>query len=648
MKIFKKNIKLSLSFICIISLLSCEKDFLDETLETQPDLEYYKTEEGILSLAIGSYYNVLAFPFSSELEYVSTNYGTDEFLIGGDDSNGVWNNYNSGLQSIVPSLNSNTVGANEQWDYLYIGINSANQLIKYASEIESTNDAVKKRALGEGYFFRAYSYLRLVSQFGAVPLKLEVSTSVENEFTRAPEEEVYAQIISDFNMAYDLLPNEGSPTRVSKDAVAHYLAKAYLSRASEINDGWNESSKQSDLEQTVALVDEVITNHPLASNYGDLWNYTEPDGENEFLPEIILSAQFTADIGAEGRNFSHVIFTAKYDDLPYMVRDLTGMRPYTRLAPTYFTYEKYDLEKDSRFWKSFRTKHRLNNGSDQFVNGDLGVMFIINEPGDTRFEKTKYLEEVIYEETGKVIPSVYVAHAGDGKSLLDEPRFPSLSKHYDASRTAINDNRGLRDVILARSAETYLIGAEAKIRLAKMGLGSFDEAFAYINPVRERASYKAGEKRDYYTDGAAAWSSSPLDWDANNNSFMMENSYYESVNIDETEESTNLQITSIGNLPEEDERVISELGYSSTYDKMLCFLLNERSRELCGEFHRWEALSRTETLVERVKAYNPEASSYIKDYHKLRPIPQSFLDAVYSSGKPLTSGQKEEMQNPGY
>ncbi len=648
MKICIKNIKLSLFLVCISGLLSCEKDFLDETLETQPDLEYYETEEGILSLAIGTYYRVLAFPFSSELEYVSTNYGTDEFLVGGDDSNGVWNNYDSGLQSIVPSLNSNTVSAAEQWDYLYVGINSANQLIKYATEIESTNDAIKKRALGEGYFFRAFSYLRLVRQFGAVPLKLTVSTTVENEFTRAPEEEVYAQIISDFNEAYNLLPNEGSPARVSKDAVAHYLAKAYLSRASEINDEWNGASKQSDLEQAVSLVDEVIANHPLAPNYGDLWNYTEPDGENEFLSEIILSAQFTADRGAEGRNFSHVIYTAKYDDLPYMVRDLTGMRPYTRLAPTYFTYENYDLEKDSRFWKSFRTKHRLNNGSDQFVNGDLGVMFIINEPGDNRFEKTKYLEEITYDETGKVIPSVYVAQAGDGRSLLDEPRFPSLTKHYDAARTAINDNRGVRDAILARSAETYLIGAEALIKLADMGIRSFDEALAYINPVRERASYKAGEERDYYTDGAAAWPSSPLDWDPNNNSLIMENSYYESVNISATQEPTNLQITDIDNMPEEDERVISKLGYSSTYDRMLCFLLNERSRELCGEFHRWETLSRTETLVDRVKAYNPDAASYIQDYHKLRPIPQSFLDAVYSSGKPLTSEQKQEMQNPGY
>jgi hypothetical protein len=37
---------------------------------------------------------------------------------------------------------------------------------------------------------------------------------------------------------------------------------------------------------------------------------------------------------------------------------------------------------------------------------------------------------------------------------------------------------------------------------------------------------------------------------------------------------------------------------------------------------------RTSSLVARVKAWNPEAAPYIKDFHMLRPIPQDEIDRV--------------------
>ena len=645
-----RYISLALLLATIPLTQSCNKDFLDEELTTQRSTDYYKTEEGIQALAIAAYNKVLAVPFYNENQYTSLNSGTDEFVIGGDDSNGVWNNYSVAFQSSINAINSNTVGTEEQWDLLYLGINVCNQLVQYSTDIQSANPAIKEVALGEGYFFRAYSYLRLVRQFGGVPLKLDATSTVQTEFVRATPEAIYAQIIDDLTKAYDLIPNTGAPARVSKDAVAHYLAKAYLSRASEINDSWNGTTKQADLEKVVTLSDEVISHHPLAANYSELWNYTKPNGPNESLPEIILSAQFTNDLGATTANFSCTVFAAKYDDLPFMKRDLTGMRPYTRLAPSYFTYEIFDGVNDSRFWKSFRTKHRLNNASGTtYVNGDLGIMYVINNRNDNSFAQTKYLNTIVYATTNKTIPSVYVAHASDGRSLLSEPRFPSLSKHYDASRLTVNDTRGYRDAIVARSAETYLMAAEANIRLAAIGgSGSYTAALNYINTVRERAALKNNEVRSNYVDGGAAYPSSPLNQPVSVNSYMPENSYYESTHIAPTTAATSLSITGIGAFPAEDEAVVSRLGYSSDYDRMLCLVLNERARELCGEFHRWEDLARTKTLVKRVQAYNPTAAPNIKDFHNLRPIPQTFLDLITANGSALTPDQKQAMQNPGY
>lgn len=648
----KRNIKLYSRLFTLllffVSVTSCNKNFLDENLETERDFSFYQTEQGIQELAVGAYYRILASPFASEYQFGTTNYGTDEFHVGGDDTNSQWNNYDSRFNSIITTIRTT---AQEPWDNAYIGIGLVNQLIESATNIESTNPAIKKTALGEGYFLRGFSYLKLALQYGGVPLKLKPSTTVELEFTRATAQEVMAQVIDDLTQAYGLLENSGQgPNRITKDAVAHFLAKAYLVRASEINDSWNSATKNDDLQKVVSLSDEVIARHPLAVNYQNLWEYTKPDGLNEFLPELILSASFSRDPVLETNNNSHIFYTARYDDLALMKRDLTGMRPYSRLAPTYYTYDVFDHVNDSRFWKVFRTKHRVNKGGEsggiKYTAGvDLGILYIINSKTDNRFAKTvnNNNPDILYSKTGKTIPHVYVAYAADGVGLEANPRFPSLSKHFESDRTAINDNRGMRDEILARSAETYLMAAEAKIRQ-----GKFAEALPYINAVRQRATYKEGEDRAYYVDGAASYTTSAFVQPAADNSYMTENSYYESNNIPVTTASTDLTIASTAQLPAEDEAIISKLGYSNEYGRMLCLILNERTRELCGEWLRWEDLSRTKTLIPRVRAYNKEAKANIQDYHLLRPIPQTFLDGIYKDGKPLTADEKKAMQNPGY
>jgi len=643
-----KTLYINLMFISALVLsTSCSDDFLDEKLTTAYTKDYYKTEAGIQALAVGTYYQSFALEFALEVPLTATQSGTDEFHAGGDPSNHIWNSYASGLNSFVTVSNANTVAANTNWDNLYVAIGNANQLIESATAIVSNNDAIKKRALGEGYFLRAFNYLKLVSQYGGVPLKLDLSTTVEVEFKRATAEEVFTQIIADFTQAYDLLDNAGGSAKITKDAAAHYLAKAYLSRASEINDSWNSATKTADLQKVVTLSDEVIAHHPLAPNYVDLWNFTAPDGANEKLSEIILAGQFNSSQLNTGSNWQHLYFLSTYDQLPEMKRNLAGGRPFSRLAPTYFTYDVFDKINDSRFWKSFQTKSIVNNkstGSD-YVNGDLGIIYIMNAPSDTRFAKTKNTNYLIPGGVKK-IPSVYVQYAADNVGLMADVRFPSLSKYMDGSRIDLTSQRGSRDIILARSADTYLIAAEAKVRLAKQGAATFADALPYINAVRNRGAYKAGENRAAYADGSAAWTAAgqagiPI-------SYIPQNSYYESNNIAATTAATNLNITSISALPAEDMAVITKLGYGSDYDRMLCLVLNERTRELCGEFHRWQDLSRTKTLVARAKAYNIEAALNVQDFHVLRPIPQTFLDGIYANGRPLTAAEKDAMQNPGY
>ncbi|AKD54462.1 RagB/SusD family nutrient uptake outer membrane protein [Spirosoma radiotolerans] len=73
-------------------------------------------------------------------------------------------------------------------------------------------------------------------------------------------------------------------------------------------------------------------------------------------------------------------------------------------------------------------------------------------------------------------------------------------------------------------------------------------------------------------------------------------------------------------------------------------IMQERARELAGEQTRWMDLKRWGNLVQRVKLYNPDASANIKEYHNLRPIPQTQIDRTEKGA----DGSPGFTQNTGF
>ena len=74
----------------------------------------------------------------------------------------------------------------------------------------------------------------------------------------------------------------------------------------------------------------------------------------------------------------------------------------------------------------------------------------------------------------------------------------------------------------------------------------------------------------------------------------------------------------------------------------LDFILDERTRELCGESTRWPDLAARGKLIDRVKLYNTDAAAKITaNKHELRPIPKEQLDRT-------NDPDKGKYQNPGY
>ncbi len=673
-----KNIaKIFLGLLILIST-SCSKDFLNEEYIQGPSTDDFQTQEGIDKLTVGLYF-FLEFPVNYDWGFNLYNLGVDEFTFGGS-ATLPYNIYNQSLSSTHGSVR-------DLWNKSYAAIESANLILKYAPEVYDRSFSTYDKRMAEAYFFRAYFHHILVANYGAIPLQLEAEDrTINTYYPKSTPEECYAAIINDLEQAYNLISDEAeSFGRIKKTAVAHFLAKAHLYRASEINESWNASYVDADLDAVIKYADEVIAKHPLATNFSDLWNYDQVNAACETNSEIVLSVLFddnTATV-SRFRNQIHLGFASTYSNIPGFKRDIGGGREFSRLRTTNYSMDVYDRMNDSRFWKSFRTTHAANNASaapkwlpdfnnddadiekPRFANGEVAMKYIINDAGDARYtgneEKVQFSA---YKDGVAQAPytlvryfngeqASYINAHGNMNTITLPARFPALSKYYDGSRDNYNAAYGNRDFTLARSAEDYLFAAEAYIRK-----GDVASAIPYFNALRKRAAYKEGEDRAAYVDGGVAHRNNPYFKDEYS-AYCDSNTYYESnYDMARTTASTEntLLLSGVGDIENSTSdikihnAIVAAGGKEDIY---MTFLLNERTRELCGELHRWADLVRTKSLESRWKAFNDgqnyTGADFNPDIHYYRPIPQVFLDLLTNeAGSLLSSSEKSEYQNPGY
>jgi starch-binding outer membrane protein, SusD/RagB family len=669
------------------SITSCSNDFLQEDLTTQYSTQRFNTQDGLDELVTGTYQK-LKFKFNYIWGIEMYNLGVDEFT----DANNPVPSFNC----YSADLNSAETGANAPlWDNMYGGIESTNTLIQNIPLYYNKTNTNYNTRLGESYFLRAYFYLQLVTQYGGVPLKLQPSTKVETYFTRASEEDCFAQIISDLDQAYALLPTKAAQTgRITKWAAAHFLAKAHLTRASELYSSWNSSTTAADLDAVIKYGQEVVAAQPLCDNYVNLWDFTKANSANELVSEVVLAAQFSDDQTTWGRygNQMHLYYPSVYQDIAGTKRDISGDREFSYARATNYSMDVFDRVNDSRFWKSFTTAYGCNTNSGaptwgndsiyasagtlgkskRFKGGELAIKYIVNNAGDSRYaavnnNPTGVLKDGTMQNTHTFVryfnnePQAWVGiHGNEGHSGIPK-RSVALSKYRDGYRNAISSQFGTRDAIIARSAEDALMVAEAYIR---QGEAQYSNAIIWINKLRDRAAFKDGEDRSKNVDGGQAYKNNSYctglggGFSADGAIYWDKNTYYESNNdmpATTTSTASAMHINSVNDIysSKVDSPIYDKLGCTTNTAKMMCFLLNERTRELCGETYRWEDLARTKTLESRWKAFNDGFvrgnTTFNASTHYYRPIPQSFLDNITDqNGVALTAEQKVAMQNPGY
>lgn len=170
----------------------------------------------------------------------------------------------------------------------YRGIGNANLAIAKIPGI-TMDETLKKRALAEARFLRAYYYYNLVRIFGKVPLITEPIdlTSPMLYPQQASEEDIYKLIVEDLTIAEGSgLPYNDVTGRVSSGAVKSLLSSVYLTMA-----GYPLQKGTEYFQKAAAKANEIIASNQynLFPSYDDLHN---PARKNTV--ENIFMIQFAA------------------------------------------------------------------------------------------------------------------------------------------------------------------------------------------------------------------------------------------------------------------------------------------------------------------------------------------------------------------
>ena len=591
----KKLLTTVILFTIIIANTGCEK-YLEETIVPTVSYGVYQTEKGIEG-ALAAAYSSMRLGVTGERALTLSDAGTDLFTAGSD-GNTEFNQY-------LATLSPRSSRSNDYWDYHYKGISECNVTLRFLPDI--TMNTTRKLAIeGEAKFIRSYFYFNLVQHFGKVPIVLDAIDEAKTDFKRSEVKDVYKQIISDLTSSYSLVPIAATARgRVNKAAVAHLLSKVYLARASAVSPQQRDirGTQSTDLDSVIYYADNIVSQkigaYSLQADFAAMF-----DINNQVNSEVIFAVQFTNTLINNGSgNQQHLYHVPQYDavNTRILVRSIPYGRPYRRVRPTPYVYNGLfgaTRKFDSRFVKSFVWGYIANQASSNVKTTSGNTINV--KVGDTAI----YFSPVFYTNA-----------SDSAKLMLENNRFsvyyplnfylpfsrnfifPGLSKWLDSQRPTTNETNGGRDWVMYRYAETMLILAEAYGRK-----GDFTKAATYINMIRTRAAYKLGEMKtvQYWT--------------------------FEGGSYDDRTKST---------IPE------MQISAANISNRFVDFMLEERGRELLGELNRWEDLNRCEKLVERVKLYNPDAQN-IRDFHVLRPIPQTHIDRLNPKGT------NNEDQNVGY
>jgi hypothetical protein len=506
----------------------------------------------------------------------------------------------------------------------------------YASEQELN------AKLAEAYFLRGWSNWHIVEQFGNVVLRTEPSsvTGPDNNPVRATEAEFYNQIIDDLKFAVNNLPvSQGADRgRVTKKAAMAMLAKVYLQRT-RLNEPEAKEYAKLALETAESLINSAST-HGIAlwestaekSGYSQLW-----DGQNNKTNKEFIFIEANDHEGSKNPDGDNRGRTRQYYEMDLKTVGANwgttekNCAWYGRANDRGFRPTKYQLTSifepvkdpaDTRFEETFFTEYYASK--NWITPPDKGSTIKITEAMVTTFKKDRSLigHEILSSYTTMTaVPTYFTVNTSGAANMVDE------------------NGDGWVDC-LSVYTPNYNIPASEKAFMPFLCVDPSDMYDANGKWVTPETSDMGTYYKECYPSmrkfSSIYWIKNNQKWLGDVPIIRLGEIYLvaaEAALRYNDDKATALKyVQPIRNRAAVTGRQ-AEMAVSQS-DMTLDFILAEQARELSGEQVRWYDLKRHGKLTKSYLAQtNPNILNFDESKHQVRPIPQSYLDAIANAAE---------------
>jgi hypothetical protein len=443
----KKIFIITFSVIALFGMSACN-EWLTVVHEQEVADNYYTSEDAVRRNTATLY------------GYVWADFTNRFMWMAGDELAGdLYYTYEQEGQFYLNTISAGNNYSNQGWTGLYRVVSFANSIINDMpplAQAGGVEQSVIDYALAEARFIRGVAYYFLAEYWGDVPIienSTELITSNNLYVPKHIRGDVYRFILEDLETAAGVLnETDPQPGRANKYSAYGFLAKVYLTRASDFNNVYSDASQRTEwFNEAKRYAKLVIDKFPaLYPNYGELFEESSNNNYESLFARQCMNGGY--DYGNQ-----HAAGWARSSLIDQTAGWGSGK------GPTISLQDSYSKEADG-------TSKTKTDQRRQWVYMALGDRY----PGLSNEGDGTYVYEIVNRGA---------EHTESSPIENSNPMLAHCKKYVTGNSDAGFNTAG--NIYFLRLADVYLIYTEA----AMGATNSTSDALAieYFNAVRTRA-----------------------------------------------------------------------------------------------------------------------------------------------------------------